>query len=131
MQDLILNPVLNGNSETVHFSHSDNKEAYKITTKASTLAVRIQSFLEKVAEEDTEINSLLQVDFIRKTPEGSFNIPAVDCKDFFADEIDSNEAFFEDVFYGEEQWVCPDTSQLDLLNQDYSIEASIVSCEYA
>ena len=55
--------------------------------------------------------------------------------DFFEDEMnesESNRAFFTNTFgeyYG--IWVCPDTSQLTLLNTLTAISALVYSCDHA
>lgn len=76
----------------------------------------------------------MRVVFKRISPSGLHFIPAVNCSDFFADEMidDDSKAFFEyaiDPNFG--QWVCPDTTQIDLLNQSHQIFAMILSCEAA
>ena len=66
-------------------------------------------------------------------------IPAVKCKDFFADEIASNA---EDGFFNKEfdtlttEWICPNTEYMDMLNDSepdsssYSVlKAYVLQCE--
>lgn len=65
-------------------------------------------------------------------------IPAVNCSDYFAEEVNQDEeskAYFDDAWRGPfgkvEQFVCPDTSQLDLLNWNYIFYAEIYACDAA
>ena len=128
LQDLIFNPILKSNAELIYFSNSDNTEAYNITTRNATPAVLVSG---RDLESDLETNKFLRVVFLQVTPDGTVFLPAVHCTDFFADETnESNRSFFSSEFlFG--QWVCPDTSQVDFLNEEYFISAEVYPCTYA
>ena len=123
---LIVHPDLMGNVEKRYLSTVDNDYMYNITTQNSTLAVRI---VEEVISME-EINKLMRVVFWRSNNGKLDFIPAVNCSDFFADKDD--RAFFDDVFHPTTtQYVCPDTSEISVLNWDIVIIADIYPCIHA
>lgn len=60
-------------------------------------------------------------------------IPATNCSDFFADQVDeSTRAFFDySLDDAKGYWLCPDTSQLSLLNDQATVAAMILPCATA
>ena len=122
-------PVLKSNSQKSYFSIRDNTEAYNITAKDSTIAVWING----IDRTQVETNKLMRVVFLQQSgsAEEKSYIPSINCTDFFADEIDEgNKAFFEVAFeYG--QWICPDTTQINVMNDNYLLRAKILSCHEA
>ena len=58
----------------------------------------------------------MRVVFYQLSDSGESAIPAVNCTDFFADEVDKTRAFFAEEQNVDNQWFCPDTAQIDLLN---------------
>ena len=69
------------------------------------------------------------------------NIPAIFCKDFFAEEIqaeasgESNSTFYTDTYASlsyATDWVCPNQNKTNMQTNGYrNIKVFVVSCEYA
>lgn len=85
LQSLVLHPILRSSSEKIYFSWFDNDQAFNITTKESSMAVRLTG-----PDGDTAAtNRNIRVVFARQhlyLP-GAVYIPAVNCSEFFKDEI--------------------------------------------
>ena len=56
LKDLLLDPVLTGNSQKLYFSLSENTIAYNITTTDSTLAVQLYDGANDYGANVTEMN---------------------------------------------------------------------------
>lgn len=103
LKAMMINPVLTDNSEMLYFSLYGNTNQYNIDARNSSLAISTSD----------ASNENFRVVFWQFNATGQHFIPAVNCTDYYLDEMLASSAydgFFTGAFRSK-QFVCPDISQ--------------------
>ena len=81
----------------------------------------------------TETNKNFRVVFWQQTDDGLVGIPTANCSSLLADmnHDESSIEFIKHETGSGEQWVCPDTTHLDLLNRKNFVTAVVFQCQMA